>query len=162
MVDIVGNRFWAIDIGLDLAVTRPALNGPKPPEIVAVAWDPIRSATIVRVRASEETDGDRIELYASRTLSPGGFAQAEERVAIIAAARAGESEVVIPLDLRGRWITAAATRFVIQDFTWVPGDTSELSNAIEVHVHRLRRKLGEGVVRTVRGVGYYVPAEPTA
>jgi two-component system OmpR family response regulator/two-component system response regulator QseB len=34
------------------------------------------------------------------------------------------------------------------------------SNAIEVHIHRLRRKLGEGVVRTVRGVGYYVPAEP--
>ena len=36
------------------------------------------------------------------------------------------------------------------------------SNAIEVHVHRLRRKLGDGVVRTVRGVGYYVPAEPAA
>lgn len=36
------------------------------------------------------------------------------------------------------------------------------SNAIEVHVHRLRRKLGEGVIRTVRGVGYYVPAEPLA
>jgi DNA-binding response OmpR family regulator len=34
------------------------------------------------------------------------------------------------------------------------------SNAIEVHVHRLRRKLGEGLIRTVRGVGYYVPAEP--
>jgi two-component system OmpR family response regulator/two-component system response regulator QseB len=34
------------------------------------------------------------------------------------------------------------------------------SNAIEVHVHHLRRKLGEGVVRTVRGVGYYAPAEP--
>lgn len=34
------------------------------------------------------------------------------------------------------------------------------SNAIEVHVHHLRRKLGEGVVRTVRGVGYYVPAAP--
>jgi DNA-binding response OmpR family regulator len=36
------------------------------------------------------------------------------------------------------------------------------SNAIEVHVHRLRRKLGEGIIRTVRGVGYYVPAEPAA
>ena len=36
------------------------------------------------------------------------------------------------------------------------------SNAIEVHVHRLRRKLGDGIVRTVRGVGYYVPAEPAA
>jgi len=35
------------------------------------------------------------------------------------------------------------------------------SNAIEVHVHRLRRKLGEGLIRTVRGVGYFVPAEPS-
>ena len=28
------------------------------------------------------------------------------------------------------------------------------SNAVEVHVHNLRRKLGTGVVETVRGVGY--------
>ena len=28
------------------------------------------------------------------------------------------------------------------------------SNALEVHVHRLRRKIDPGVVRTVRGVGY--------
>jgi two-component system OmpR family response regulator/two-component system response regulator QseB len=34
------------------------------------------------------------------------------------------------------------------------------SNAIEVHVHHLRRKLGEGVIRTLRGVGYFMPAEP--
>lgn len=33
------------------------------------------------------------------------------------------------------------------------------SNAIEVHVHHLRRKLGESLIRTVRGVGYYVPAD---
>lgn len=33
------------------------------------------------------------------------------------------------------------------------------SNAIEVHVHRLRRKLGERMIKTVRGVGYHVPAE---
>lgn len=38
-------------------------------------------------------------------------------------------------------------------------DSTLESNAIEVHVHRLRRKLGEKLVRTVRGVGYYVPAE---
>ena len=31
------------------------------------------------------------------------------------------------------------------------------SNAIEVHVHHLRKKLGEDVIRTVRGVGYFVP-----
>ena len=34
------------------------------------------------------------------------------------------------------------------------------SNAIEVHIHHLRKKLGDGVVRTVRGVGYFVPDEP--
>ena len=31
------------------------------------------------------------------------------------------------------------------------------SNAIEVHVHHLRRKLGAGLIETVRGVGYRVP-----
>ncbi len=31
------------------------------------------------------------------------------------------------------------------------------SNALEVHLHHLRRKLGDGLVKTVRGVGYYVP-----
>lgn len=30
------------------------------------------------------------------------------------------------------------------------------SNVIEVHVHRLRRKLGADLIRTVRGVGYVV------
>jgi len=30
------------------------------------------------------------------------------------------------------------------------------SNAIEVHVHHLRRKLGNALIQTVRGVGYMV------
>jgi two-component system OmpR family response regulator/two-component system response regulator QseB len=34
------------------------------------------------------------------------------------------------------------------------------SNAIEVHIHHLRRKLGSGVIETVRGVGYVVPGTP--
>lgn len=33
------------------------------------------------------------------------------------------------------------------------------SNAIEVHVHHLRKKLGPGLIRTVRGVGYMIPRE---
>ena len=36
------------------------------------------------------------------------------------------------------------------------------SNAIEVHVHHLRRKLGDTVIRTMRGVGYFVPADDSA
>jgi len=41
-------------------------------------------------------------------------------------------------------------------------DSSLESNAIEVHVHRLRRKLGDDLIRTVRGVGYFIPAESGA
>lgn len=33
------------------------------------------------------------------------------------------------------------------------------SNAIEVHVHHLRRKLAPEVIRTVRGVGYLMPRD---
>jgi len=34
------------------------------------------------------------------------------------------------------------------------------SNAIDVHIHHLRRKLAPGVIRTVRGVGYLMPRQP--
>ena len=33
------------------------------------------------------------------------------------------------------------------------------SNAIEVHVHHLRRKLAPELIRTIRGVGYVMPRE---
>ena len=39
-------------------------------------------------------------------------------------------------------------------YAW--GDEIE-SNAIEVHVHHLRRKLAPDLVRTIRGVGYMMP-----
>jgi DNA-binding response OmpR family regulator len=34
------------------------------------------------------------------------------------------------------------------------------SNAIEVHIHHLRRKLQPGLIQTVRGVGYIVQRDP--
>jgi len=33
------------------------------------------------------------------------------------------------------------------------------SNAVEVHVHHLRRKLGDSLIQTLRGVGYFIPQE---
>jgi DNA-binding response OmpR family regulator len=36
------------------------------------------------------------------------------------------------------------------------------SNAVEVHVHHLRRKLGNAFIQTVRGVGYIIPRESGA
>jgi two-component system OmpR family response regulator/two-component system response regulator QseB len=49
----------------------------------------------------------------------------------------------------GRVLTRA--QLERQLYSW--GDEIE-SNAIEVHIHHLRRKLGPGVIQTVRGVGY--------
>ena len=31
------------------------------------------------------------------------------------------------------------------------------SNAVEVYIHGLRRKLGSDAIRTLRGVGYFIP-----
>ncbi len=33
------------------------------------------------------------------------------------------------------------------------------SNAVEVHIHNVRKKLGEGVIRNVRGLGYTLASE---
>jgi two-component system OmpR family response regulator/two-component system response regulator QseB len=43
-------------------------------------------------------------------------------------------------------------------YAW--GDEVE-SNAVEVHIHHLRRKLTPQLIRTVRGVGYVMPRGPT-
>ena len=50
----------------------------------------------------------------------------------------------------------------LQDSLYGLGDGVE-SNAINVHIYNLRRKLGSDVVKTVRGLGYRmgVPHEPT-
>jgi two-component system response regulator QseB len=34
------------------------------------------------------------------------------------------------------------------------------SNAVEVHIHALRKKLGAAWILNLRGVGYYIPREP--
>ena len=35
------------------------------------------------------------------------------------------------------------------------------SNAVDVHIHHLRRKLGRSFIETIRGVGYRVSSDPT-
>jgi len=48
------------------------------------------------------------------------------------------------------------TRSEIENRLYAYGEEIE-SNAVEVHVHHLRRKLAPGLIRTVRGVGYVMP-----
>jgi two-component system, OmpR family, response regulator QseB len=54
--------------------------------------------------------------------------------------------------------TAVLSRARIEErlYGW---DEEVASNAVEVHIHKLRRKLGEGTIRTVRGLGYSLGRE---
>jgi two-component system, OmpR family, response regulator QseB len=52
------------------------------------------------------------------------------------------------------------SRAQLEESVYGWGDGVE-SNSVDVHIHRLRRKLYPGVIRTVRGVGYVAdPAQP--
>ncbi|MFZ3324266.1 MAG: response regulator transcription factor [Usitatibacter sp.] len=51
---------------------------------------------------------------------------------------------------------AVLSRSQLEDRLYGWGEEIE-SNAVEVYIHNLRRKLGAGFIRTVRGVGYMIP-----
>jgi DNA-binding response OmpR family regulator len=53
---------------------------------------------------------------------------------------------------------AVLTRAQLEEALYGWGEEVE-SNAVEVHLHHLRRKLDPGVVQTLRGVGYVMPKE---
>jgi DNA-binding response OmpR family regulator len=52
---------------------------------------------------------------------------------------------------------ALLTRAELEDSVYGWGD-EVASNAVEVHLHHLRRKLGAGVIQNVRGLGYRIGA----
>ena len=56
---------------------------------------------------------------------------------------------------------AVLSREQLEDRLYGWGQEVE-SNAIEVHVHNLRRKLGNEAIRTLRGIGYLIAKDPAA
>lgn len=58
------------------------------------------------------------------------------------------------LQARGRVLS----RQQIEEHLYSWGTAVE-SNAVEVHIHHLRKKLGNASIVTMRGVGYFLPAE---
>ena len=62
--------------------------------------------------------------------------------------------LMLLLESRGR--VQSRAQLEARLYNWQ--DTVE-SNTVEVHVHHLRRKLGDGVIVTMRGVGYFIPRE---
>ncbi len=62
--------------------------------------------------------------------------------------------LLLLLESRGRVLSRQQLEARL--YSWQDGVGS---NAIEVHVHHVRRKLGESLIQTVRGVGYFIPRE---
>ncbi|MDR0202843.1 MAG: response regulator transcription factor [Delftia acidovorans] len=60
------------------------------------------------------------------------------------------------LQARGRVLS----RQQIEEHLYSWGTAVE-SNAVEVHIHHLRKKLGNASIVTMRGVGYFMPVETT-
>ena len=64
------------------------------------------------------------------------------------------SVLLVLLQARGRVLSRPQIEERL--YSW---DSAIESNAVEVHIHHLRRKLGSACIQTMRGVGYFMPQD---
>lgn len=138
--DQVASRIAGLDMGADDYVTKPF-----DPDELAARIRALHRRSAGRAHPVLEM-GDIMIDPAARTVQQAG-APVE--------LTAREFGVLLALvEARPRVLSRQQIEATLYNF-----DSVLDSNAIEVHVHHLRRKLGSNVVRTLRGVGYFVPEE---
>jgi len=138
--DDVQNRIQGLDAGADDYIIKPF-------DLDEVA---ARMRSVLRRAAGR---GDPSIRHRGITLDP--VAHTVERGGEPVVLSAHEFSVLEALMQRPG---AVLSRAQLEDrlYGWSEGIES---NAIEVYVHGLRRKLGNDAIRTLRGVGYFVPKD---
>jgi DNA-binding response OmpR family regulator len=138
--DDVRNRIEGLDAGADDYIIKPF----DLDEMSA------RMRSVLRRAAGR---GDPCIKHRGISLNPVTHAVEREGVAVLLSAH--EFSVLEALLQRPG---AVLSRAQLEDRLYGWSGQIE-SNAIEVYIHGLRRKLGSDAIRTLRGVGYFVPKE---
>jgi two-component system response regulator QseB len=138
--DDVQSRIQGLDAGADDYIVKPF-------DLDEVA---ARMRSVLRRAAGR---GDPCIRHRGITLDPVSHAVERDGVPVVLSAH--EFAVLEALLQRPGTVLSRAQ---LEDrlYGWSEGIES---NAVEVYVHGLRRKLGNDAIRTLRGVGYFVPKE---
>jgi len=141
--DAVGDRVAGLDAGADDYVVKP--------------YD--ADELLARIRALLRRSAGRAEPvfeHGGVTLDPHTHEATVDGRPVTLTAR--EWAVLEPLIARPGMILSRAQ---LEEKLYGWGDEIA-SNAVEVYVHGLRKKLGHGFIQTVRGVGYVIPRSAQA
>ena len=139
--DTVPDRVRGLDVGADDYVVKP------------VDLDELAARLRALVRRAHGQVQERL-VAQDVGLDPAGRSVTQGGVPVVLSGREFDLLHVLML---GAGRVLSREHIEQQLYSW--GQEVE-SNAVEVHVHHLRRKLGATLIQTVRGVGYMMAREP--
>lgn len=141
--DAISDRLLGLDSGADDYLVKPF--------VLAELLSRVRALA----RRSYGFDGETLELRdlslhaSTRRVSVQG-----RPVELTASEYALLSALLIRAD-------RVVTRRILEELA-LPGNQGNVSNALDVHMANLRRKIGDGYIRTVRGVGFVIDLQAPA